>query len=423
MTVKAIPLQQCKPWALSELQISRPDGRFFSIEQRSNLFINQPEIGILAFIFFLESNSVHTLVQAKPEPGNIKQTQIAPTVQATLSNYSRVHGGAETVFLKELMAILDQPQQIINDTLQSEHGEKFYRKLNRNISAFTIDPPKPTQHYKSVPVSSLLEMLIDDFAVNTDARSVLVTSNWTNLLDFGLTPFARYKTEWGKRLMDSFEGPSKVKAAMEFIHSCRQDEQFDENPTKALGVLENVDLIHSIKDIFDDSYSVQFFNVTSNTREVSEWNQPLLLSKEPDAQILLARPSADGIEFLLKARREPGLLNSVEFGPSFTRSDLSSSAKNKDQVDLLNEAKQIIRYSKPKLRVQQSDEGGRFYESIGDYQIYFYTENKLLQYSDEYFLDLNYLWVNLRTLQDICLLEGSTTNELRSTISLILYWL
>jgi oxidase EvaA len=423
MSVKEIPFKQCKPWALSELQISRPDGRFFSIEQRSNLFINQPEIGILAFILFSESNSVHTLVQAKPEPGNVKQTQIAPTVQATLSNYSRVHGGAETVFHKELMAILDQPQQIINDTLQSEHGQKFYRKLNRNISVFAMDPPKPTQHYRSVPVSSLLEMLIDDFGVNTDARSVLVTSNWTNLLDSGLTPFARYKTEWGKRLMASFEGQSAVKSAMDFIHSCRQVEQFEENPTRALGVLENVDLTNSIKDIFDDSYSVKFFNVTSNTREVSEWNQPLLLSKEPDAQILLARPSADGIEFLLKARSEPGLLNSVEFGPSFTRSDLSSSAKNKDQVDLLNEAKQIIRYSKPKLRVQQSDEGGRFYESICDYEIYFYTENKLLQYSDEYFLDLNYLWVNLRTLQDICLQEGLTTNELRSTISLILYWL
>lgn len=423
MTVKAIPLQQCKPWALSELQISRPDGRFFSIEQRSNLFINQPEIGILAFIFFSKSNSVHTLVQAKPEPGNVKQTQIAPTVQATLSNYSRVHGGAETEYLKELMAILDQPQKIINDTLQSEHGGKFYRKLNRNISVFALDPPKPTQHYRSVPVSSLLEMLIDDFAVNTDARSVLVTSNWTNLLDSGLTPFARYKSEWGKRLKDSFEGPSKVKAAMDLIQSCRQDEQFDENPTKALGVLENGDPIHSIKDIFDDSHSVQFFNVTSNTREVSEWNQPLFLSKEPDSQILLARPSSDGIEFLLKARREPGLLNSVEFGTSFTRSDLYCPVKNTDQVDLLNEAKEIIYSSKPKLRVQQSDEGGRFYESICDYQIYFYNDNKLLQHSDGHLLDLNYLWVNLRTLQDICLLEGITTNELRSTISLILHWL
>ena len=40
------------------------------------------------------------LLQAKAEPGNINKIQISPTVQATKSNYTRVHGGKEIPYLR-----------------------------------------------------------------------------------------------------------------------------------------------------------------------------------------------------------------------------------------------------------------------------------------------------------------------------------
>ena len=40
------------------------------------------------------------ILQAKVEPGNINKIQISPTVQATKSNYSRIHGGKTIPFLK-----------------------------------------------------------------------------------------------------------------------------------------------------------------------------------------------------------------------------------------------------------------------------------------------------------------------------------
>ena len=40
------------------------------------------------------------LLQAKVEPGNINKIQISPTVQATKSNYLRIHGGKTIAFLK-----------------------------------------------------------------------------------------------------------------------------------------------------------------------------------------------------------------------------------------------------------------------------------------------------------------------------------
>ena len=42
---------------------------------------------------------LHFLVQAKIEPGNINIVQLSPTLQATKSNYERIHGGNSPKYL------------------------------------------------------------------------------------------------------------------------------------------------------------------------------------------------------------------------------------------------------------------------------------------------------------------------------------
>ena len=47
-------------------------------------------------------NTNKYLLQAKVEPGNINKIQISPTVQATRSNYLRIHGGKTIPSEKDL---------------------------------------------------------------------------------------------------------------------------------------------------------------------------------------------------------------------------------------------------------------------------------------------------------------------------------
>ena len=77
--------------------------KFFSIRgiqfyKRGNFIaeqpiIYQPEIGFLGIICKKINNVMHFLMQAKVEPGNVNCVQISPTIQATRSNFERVHGG------------------------------------------------------------------------------------------------------------------------------------------------------------------------------------------------------------------------------------------------------------------------------------------------------------------------------------------
>jgi len=87
-------------------------GRFFSVEglrvrtdrpwvsEWAQPIIVQPEIGVLGILVKRFDGVPHCLMQAKMEPGNINGLQISPTVQATRSNYMKVHGGAATKYIE-----------------------------------------------------------------------------------------------------------------------------------------------------------------------------------------------------------------------------------------------------------------------------------------------------------------------------------
>ena len=105
--VNVIPLREMRNWLFDKQtgNIVHESGRFFSIEGVRNEtnwgnvpcweqpIINQPEIGFLGFLTKKINGILHFLMQAKIEPGNINCVQLSPTLQATKSNYTRVHKG------------------------------------------------------------------------------------------------------------------------------------------------------------------------------------------------------------------------------------------------------------------------------------------------------------------------------------------
>ena len=68
-------------------------------------------------------------MRANVEPGNINKLQISPSVQATKSNYTRVHGGKK---IKYLNFFLKKRRWLINSK-QTEQGFNYLLKKNRNI--------------------------------------------------------------------------------------------------------------------------------------------------------------------------------------------------------------------------------------------------------------------------------------------------
>ena len=70
-------------------------------------------------------------MQAKPEPGNINKLQFSPTVQATKSNYSRVHSGKKVNYINFFKNL--KKKNILVNSIQSEQGGRYLFKYNRNL--------------------------------------------------------------------------------------------------------------------------------------------------------------------------------------------------------------------------------------------------------------------------------------------------
>ena len=142
--VKRIPFSEMKSWhSNADGSISHDSGRFFSIvgidvhtdygdvSHWRQPIILQPEVGYLGILTKEINGVLYCLMQAKIEPGNVNCVQISPTLQATKSNYSRVHAGKSPNYLEYFVNA--KPENIILDQLQSEQGARFLRKRNRNI--------------------------------------------------------------------------------------------------------------------------------------------------------------------------------------------------------------------------------------------------------------------------------------------------
>ena len=125
LNVRVINLDKLKKWKISKEEIYHESKNFFKIigiQVVSNFYkknwyqpiIVQNEVGILGII--KNPKTKKYLLQAKVEPGNINKLQLAPTVQATKSNYNRVHGGSKVAhvnyFLKITMIVILDKRKI-----------------------------------------------------------------------------------------------------------------------------------------------------------------------------------------------------------------------------------------------------------------------------------------------------------------------
>jgi dTDP-4-dehydro-6-deoxy-alpha-D-glucopyranose 2,3-dehydratase len=190
MQVSQIPRSRSTEWTCDGYRLRHTSGGFFSVvgatlssggKRQTHLdqpLIDQPEIGILGFLIRTVDDTLQILVQAKPEPGNFGLVQAAPSVQATESNYRRRHRGKATPFLERFLS--PERATVVSESLQSEEGTRFLGKVNRNmvVEAAGKEPHPETHAHKWFPIGDLTSLLLREFQVNTDARSVLATAPW-----------------------------------------------------------------------------------------------------------------------------------------------------------------------------------------------------------------------------------------------------
>jgi oxidase EvaA len=408
--VAPMPLDRSHAWSHDDGVIRHATGRFFGIiglmwtesaTPRWQPFIDQREIGTLGFIARRREEGTDLLVQAKTEPGNIGVVQLAPTCQATASNRECIHGGEPPPYSRYFSGSMGT---IVSDSLQSEQGTRFFGKLNRNILVLDDRVEAKYDQHRWIPFALFKQLLIEDFMVNTDARSILCTTDWRRLSAFselrGQLPF-QGTDDFSRGLHASF----RALVRKEIIdRACVRLRTLRNNaPETAFCPLDAMPgwrlNTGSSTTITDGQFSIRHIHVHAQTREVNNWDQPIF-DNHFEQMVDLDFGWANGvIQFAFRAYWEPGLRKRVELGP--TR--IMGAARSAGSAGHISPGK-------VRLSVRQSDEGGRFFRDITEYRIIdvgeVQPEDGLIQL----------------TLSEMAYLlpQGIFNNEARSAISLLL---
>jgi dTDP-4-dehydro-6-deoxy-alpha-D-glucopyranose 2,3-dehydratase len=361
--VDQVPLETLKQWSFDPVtgNLGHASGRFFSIEGlrvtadgrvHEQPVIRQPEVGLLGILARTVDGITRFLMQAKMEPGNPGLLQVSPTVQATFSNYTGVHGGQPVRYLDHFRP---GRGQVVTDVLQSENGCWFLHKRNRNMIVQVDEEVEPHPDFHWLTLGQLGQLLRRSNLINMDARSVLACAPLTGALG---------PVHWGNSTEDGASERTIARHSDTELRSwftaevARQDIRTQLVPLAELADWQRED--GTIRHRTGDYFSIVGVAVEADNREVARWSQPLL---QPHGQALaafLTRP-INGIPHLLaRASVEGGLPNGREIGP--TVQSIPGDCGQPADTPFLD----LVRDPDPaKIRYDavHSDEGGRFMQS------------------------------------------------------------
>ncbi|MEU8461544.1 NDP-hexose 2,3-dehydratase family protein [Streptomyces sp. NPDC029003] len=312
--VSRIPFAALDGWGFApgSGNLEHRSGRFFTVEGLSvettagpvaswrQPIIRQHEVGVLGILVKEFDGVPHFLMQAKMEPGNPNLLQLSPTVQATRSNYTRVHGGTAVRYLEHFMG--PRRGRILSDVLQSEHGSWFYRKSNRNMIVETDEDVPPHEDFCWLTLGQLYELLGRDNTVNMDARTVLSA----------LPPLAagpREREEEGPALLSDAEVQGWLTA-----HRAEPEWRIDRVPLDGLPGWYRTD--EEIARHDGRFFRVVAVSVRAASREVGSWSQPLLEPNGLGVTAFVVRDVGGVRHVLVQAKMEGGLPGVVELAPT-----------------------------------------------------------------------------------------------------------
>lgn len=430
--VTKIPVDSIEGWCIENGtgNIRHQSGKFFSIQglristnfgntaEWSQPIINQPEIGILGFITQKKNGVLHFLVQAKMEPGNVNLLQISPTLQATKSNYTTVHGGRKPSYLEYF---LDNTRaNVITDQLQSEQGSRFLRKRNRNI-IIEIDEDEEIEvlpDFFWLTLGQISELLKQDNIVNMDSRTVLsnidfnpVESDFSELYrELNIAPFKR-------RLLESYcaadnHAENRFNSILSWFTNLKtlyevNAELVPLNDVSGWGLVDG-----EIRHEHSRYFSVIGISVKASSREVGSWQQPLIESAKGGIIAFICQMKNGVLHFLVQARVEPGNFDIIELAPTLQFTPANYDGPDANDLPPFHDL--VVNASAENVRFDhlQSEEGGRFYHDQNRYQVIELPEDQ-----DPGEIPKNYTWMTMNQIKRLIKYNNYFNIEVRGLLS------
>ncbi len=375
INVDIIDISKINDWKADNNKIFHISKKFFQIigiKVNTNFFkknwdqpiILQNELGILGILKNLKNNKY--LLQAKVEPGNKNKIQLSPTVQATKSNFSQIHGGKKVPYLNFFLK--QNKKQIFN---QSEQGFRYLYKFNSNIIANTKKKIKILPGFFWVSLEDLIIMIKKKNLLNMDTLSVISSHIKLNKIDKPINA-VKFINEWFKKRDKKYFLKSKIislSKLKDWIYDFKQ-------------------IVHRDKDHF----SVIGINIQTNKREVNNWSQPILKGKNLALTGFITKKINNTDHYLCRYMLKPGLKKSV-LTCTVNTSNINNFDKDKNlpiiQKKLIKEFFLNRKFNKFMIYDNiMSDEGGRFFHSEIRYLAL--SINKDLGIK----LPANYIWIS-----------------------------
>ncbi|WP_026197214.1 NDP-hexose 2,3-dehydratase family protein [Sciscionella marina] len=376
-TVERIPFSALDKWYFSEPggNIVHDSERFFTVSglhvhssdrpeaEWSQPIINQPEIGILGILIKEFDGVLHCLMQAKMEPGNVNLLQLSPTVQATRSNYIGVHRGAQVRYLDSFVA--PRSGRVITDVLQSEHGEWFFRKRNRNMIIEVTEEVALHEDFCWLTIGQIHELLRIDHVIGMDTRTVLACAPMVGVE----LETVQESASTGHSDRDVSGGRSGLLDVLSRFTEGKARRDLSVSPIDLMDVHGWVRSETGITAEVAGDFSVLAVGVEAGSREVSRWTQPLFAPSETGLIAFLIKYVDGELHVLVHSRFEPGLLDFAEFGPTVQcvpEREMARSPSERPPFfdEVFTPAPERIRFD-----TELSEEGGRLYHACARYRI------------------------------------------------------
>lgn len=424
VNIRQMPLSSMESWSYDENEgcIKHKSDGFFKIVgiaeyEKDKLIaeqpiILQPEIGYLGILGKVIDGILYFLMQAKIEPGNVNKVQISPTLQATKSNYMRVHGGDAPRYLEYF--VNKQEHEIIVDQIQSEQSARFYGKRNRNMIIIVdsnVSVPID-ENYRWMTLGQIKALMNYDNIVNMDTRTVISCIPFS-LKDYKYKELTHIRSLFKDReffdsmFMGNYE--NRINAVYHYINDLKMN---GDSKTKFVKLSE-LNKWNFKDNSFTDNksdFDVIFCDIEINGREVSKWNQPLLRAKRKLIFGLFVTKTSGRTEFLVHCMSEIGCFDKVELGP--TIQGHLDTLENKDVVQKLfydkYKSKAGIIFSK-----LFSEEGGRFYHEQNRNIMIEISKNEISSLPDGYF------WLDYMTLNLLIQFNNCLNIQLRNLLSIL----
>lgn len=436
--IMQIPISELRGWSYRDDRIRHNSGKFFSIDGihiRTNYrntpewdqpIINQPEIGFLGFIVKKFNGVLHFLLQAKIEPGNLNIVQLSPTLQATRSNYTRVHGGKAPTYLEYFNG--EKDVLILVDQLQSEQGARFLHKRNRNIIVEVGEDEEleVKEGYIWASLGQIKELLRYPNVVNMDSRTVISCINFGSYSEHSLRLLDAVKRMNGihSSKPDSFlysvlsgdNHLNELQNIIQWITSLKFKYELDVTP---VGISEMKNWIYDGNTIHHESgkyFDVMGCRVEIGNREVVSWDQPMVRSAQEGLMGFIVKKINGIYHFLVQAKLESGNFDIVEMAPT-VQCLTGNYRKGKNEYtipyleQILNAPKDKIWYSS-----YQSEEGGRFFQEQ--------NLNIIVEVGEEFPIEVeeNYCWLTLNQMLSFVTYNNYLNIAARSLMSAISFY-